>query len=93
MKHIQKYFHKIFTGLFVLSLLLACNNAAESPYLTIIFQPQHTMSSLGRSSAVGFAIDGNEVGVLADQGAAVPAADDADESEDGHHHENGGEPR
>jgi N-acetylneuraminic acid mutarotase len=58
MKYIQKYLYKIFTGLFVLSLLVACDGAADSPYSAIIFQPQHTMSLTGRSSAVGFAIDG-----------------------------------
>lgn len=58
MKHIQLYLCKIFIGLFVLSLLIGCDNAAVSPYSAIIFQPKHTMSLTGRSSAVGFAIDG-----------------------------------
>ena len=76
MIHIQRYFFKIFASLFVLCLLVACNNAAESPYSTIIFQPRHTMSLQGRSSAVGFAIDGKGYVALGRTGSRSGALKD-----------------
>jgi N-acetylneuraminic acid mutarotase len=76
MMHIQHYFYKFFTVLFLVALIIACDNAADSPYSDIIFHPQHSMSLTGRSSAVGFAIHGKGYVALGRSGVRSGALKD-----------------
>lgn len=56
---LRKFFFNLITAVFLSVLFSACDGyAVDSPYPDISFQKKATLPSNGRSSAVGFAIDG-----------------------------------
>ncbi len=72
----QKILFRLFSILFLSAILAACNDAVDSPYPAVSFDPKSTMSSTGRSSAVSFVIADKAYVALGRSGTRSAALND-----------------